>query len=229
VADFGIGGLAARRALEQQASRASVISRTLPSAVQGAFTPLYASPQQIRGEKPDPRDDVHALGVIWYQLLTGDLGLLAIPPDWRDVVEEVGLEANGIEVLASCLSSRAERRPAEAGVLAERLAGLSTSPVTPPSRKEQTLKVLRRHGFLSEGTDIELMPDAVSGDAPRGDPKLFRAQIGNIDSKKSVIWAKDGNAYSLTELSCKLEDYGLLWVRPKTFELWRIAGQKVSM
>ena len=39
----------------------------------GAYSPLYASPQQMKGEKPDPRDDVYALGVIWHQLLTGDL------------------------------------------------------------------------------------------------------------------------------------------------------------
>ena len=44
------------------------------SLVRGSCTPLYASPEQMRGADPDPRDDVHALGVIWYQILTGNLG-----------------------------------------------------------------------------------------------------------------------------------------------------------
>ena len=38
-----------------------------------ACTPIYASPQQERGDDPDPRDDVFALGVIWYQLLLHNL------------------------------------------------------------------------------------------------------------------------------------------------------------
>src|SRR5207253_11235524 len=46
-------------------------SSDLSTSLRGAHTPIYASPQQVRGEAPDPRDDVHALGVIWYQLLTG--------------------------------------------------------------------------------------------------------------------------------------------------------------
>jgi hypothetical protein len=198
--------------------------------VRGAYTPLYASPQQVAGERPDPRDDVHALGVIWYQLVTGDLGLAAIPYDWQDVVEEKGLGDELVRLLASCLSSRPEKRPLNAGELAKRLTGIQPPDDRPGGRrKEQTLKVLQRHGLLSEGTEIEVMPDVVLANAPKGDPKLFRAHIGNVYSKKSVIWAYDGKAYALTELSCKLEEHGLCWVRPKTFELWRIAGNTESM
>ncbi len=146
VGDFGIGGLAAGRALQDQAAGRRAGGQTLPTAVRGAYTPLYASPQQVAGQPPDPRDDVHALGVIWYQLITGDLGLLAIPADWRDVVEERGLGEDEVRLLASCLASRAEKRPADAGALADRLAALAgtvapgkqdsagrTPPVTPPT------------------------------------------------------------------------------------------------
>jgi serine/threonine protein kinase len=71
VTDFGIGGLAAEQVLER--SRSSSLQENMASVLTGAYSPLYASPQQMRGERPDPRDDVYALGVIWYQLLTSDL------------------------------------------------------------------------------------------------------------------------------------------------------------
>ena len=48
-------------------------SGVVATMAHGSYTALYASPQQRRGEGPDPRDDIHALGVIWHQLLTGDL------------------------------------------------------------------------------------------------------------------------------------------------------------
>jgi len=124
VADFGIGGLAARQMIQEEVKHHSIRSQTLPKAVRGAYTPLYASPQQVQGERPDPQDDVHALGVIWYQLVTSDLKLITIPPDWREVIEERGLSKEQIEVMASCITSQAKKRLPNASDLADRLAGL---------------------------------------------------------------------------------------------------------
>src|SRR5262249_22479530 len=101
----------------------------LTEAVRGAYTPLYASREQMgrrRGEPVDPRDDVHALGVIWFQLLTGDLGMLSIPSDWRDQVEECGLPQGLVRLLASCVAPKAEKRPASAVILARQLRELLT-------------------------------------------------------------------------------------------------------
>jgi len=73
-------------------------------------------------------------------------------------------------------------------------------------RKELTIKVLQRRGLIVEGTPIELLPDAILPDSRNQDPKVFQAHFKNLRSKKSVIWEYDSNAYSLTELSTKLEN-----------------------
>src|SRR5262249_37935705 len=71
ITDFGIGGVAAEKAIEE--TRRAQSGYRQVTEVRGAYSPLYASPQQMGGADPDPRDDVYALGVIWYQLLVGDL------------------------------------------------------------------------------------------------------------------------------------------------------------
>jgi serine/threonine protein kinase len=124
IADFGIGRLAATKALREMSQPSTRHSPLSVSLVRGAYTPLYASPQQIRGEKPNPRDDVHALGVIWYQLLTGDptsgapAGL-----QWPRQLRQFGMLDEQIALLGSCFEARAEDRPADAAVLAQKLAG----------------------------------------------------------------------------------------------------------
>ncbi len=72
VTDFGIGGIAASKAI-QVSRQVTSPSQFLTTAVRGSGSYLYASPEQIEGRDPDPRDDVHALGVIWYQMMTGNL------------------------------------------------------------------------------------------------------------------------------------------------------------
>ena len=73
ITDFGIGAVAAKEANRLESRGQSTRGGRLLSYLRGSHTPLYSSPQQRRGDDPDPRDDVHALGVIAYQMLTGKL------------------------------------------------------------------------------------------------------------------------------------------------------------
>ena len=90
----------------------------------GAYSPLYASPQQMRGDKPDARDDVYALGVIWYQLLANDLTSPApTGRKWIDTLRHGGTSDAAIDLLSSCLEGGPADRPDDAGMLAEQAAG----------------------------------------------------------------------------------------------------------
>jgi eukaryotic-like serine/threonine-protein kinase len=67
ITDFGISDTQARQALEEaRMATASGVSCTTPSLVRWANTPMYASPQQRRGEDSHTSDDVHSLGVMLY-------------------------------------------------------------------------------------------------------------------------------------------------------------------
>jgi F-box protein 11 len=120
VIGYGSSGVAARLALEAQLRR-GLAGHEVPAALHGAWTPLYASPQQVWGHDPDPRDDVHALGVLWYQALTGNLGRGR--PDRDDAARLEGLAPPLRRLLDACLSDAAAARPADAVILADELAG----------------------------------------------------------------------------------------------------------
>ncbi len=136
ITDFGIGGLAIQQAVAQL-RRSSNRGEFLTAAVRGSYTPLYGSPQQMRGEDPDPRDDVYALGVIWHQLLTGDL--TAGRPGgeaWKKRLAERGMTPALLALLASSFEDRREDRPDNAGDLCEKL-GRALHDSTPASSSSQ--------------------------------------------------------------------------------------------
>jgi serine/threonine protein kinase/WD40 repeat protein len=133
VADFGIGGLAADAALAVEASRRS--SGYLGSQLWGSHTPLYASPQQQRGEKPDPRDDVHALGVIGYQMLTGKLDT-APGADFARTLRRLAVPDGLIELLGDCAAHDPAHRPRDAAELADRLVKAGAPGAAAPSAEQ---------------------------------------------------------------------------------------------
>lgn len=122
IADFGIGGIAAQELL--RAGRTTLGgARYQTTLMRGSHTPIYASPQQIAMQDPTPADDVHALGVIWYQLLTGDklTMALSVPHDWMSELQAKGVHQDFISLVGKCLATKAEKRIPSAGALAREL------------------------------------------------------------------------------------------------------------
>jgi formylglycine-generating enzyme required for sulfatase activity len=132
ITDFGISDTQARQALEEaRMASATGMTCSTPSDVRWANTPLYASPQQRNGENSHPADDVHALGVMLYQMLLGDLNLQLGVDMWDDLEEQhVCKELR--DVVSKSVASRVDRRYQNAAELAEALARLPQKLIVEP-------------------------------------------------------------------------------------------------
>jgi serine/threonine-protein kinase len=106
VTDFGI-------------ARATATSKTKTGVIKG--TPYYMSPEQISGMKVDGRSDIFSLGVVFYQLLTGELpfsgeNLAAIMYQITSVPHEPPTKYNpkifkaAVAILDRALEKKLERR-----------------------------------------------------------------------------------------------------------------------
>jgi serine/threonine protein kinase len=137
VADFGIGGVAVGQAVAE--SRGDSTKALLAATVaRGSYSLLYASSQQMAGLPADPRDDVYALGVIWFQLLTGDLAK-GVGVDYAEDLREAGVDGRMIALLGQCVAGKSERRPATAADLAaalKKLLGESLATVDPTAARQ---------------------------------------------------------------------------------------------
>lgn len=118
LADFGIAA-----SVEPTATNNQSVVR-----LSGSGTPIYMSEEQRRGEAPDPRHDIFALGVIWFQLLTGEMSA-ALPHGWERLLErKFNVPRMHIAMMQKC-SGWLDERFANAGEL---LAALKKPPTLPP-------------------------------------------------------------------------------------------------
>jgi tRNA A-37 threonylcarbamoyl transferase component Bud32 len=164
ITDFGIGGVALDILIESETRDLSAERGRLPTFLHRAGSLGYASPQQLDGAPPDPRDDVHALGVIGLELVTARRLGGGVAPDFADELREHGADRRLSDILGCCLAARPDRRMRNAAALAEALLPLLpappprtvavTGPVHPPPvrpvppRRDEIVVLARSPGGL---------------------------------------------------------------------------------
>ena len=146
LADFGLGGLAAHRAAQRSRIGATTIDflsfAEQASLFRGAGTPLYMAPEQRRGENPDPKHDLYSLGVLWFQLLIGDVSR-ELHPGWaKELTVRFGVPQAHIALIDRCVGWLDER-PKDASELLQLIKEAGTRPEPPPLPPQvvQDLKV----------------------------------------------------------------------------------------
>lgn len=100
-------------------------------------TPEYMSPEQCIGASLDPRSDLYALGVLMYEMLTGEIPIQSrnrrdllelhqreVPQRIRDRRPDLMISPQLDQVVLGCLAKRASQRPASAAALEELLAAI---------------------------------------------------------------------------------------------------------
>ncbi|MGH9452145.1 MAG: protein kinase domain-containing protein [Terriglobia bacterium] len=182
VLDFGIAKIKEARATES-----SGMTLTGTGIVMG--TPQYMSPEQAlgkRGDQLDGRSDIYSLGVVMYQMLTGDLPfktdttmqlLLAhinTPP--RPVLEaRPGTEISPAlaAVVMKCLEKNPDQRPPTGAALVEALAGVDAGAAGVTESEHKRVRMTPPTGvFPAERGPIP---------APREDakPQIFETRVAN--------------------------------------------------
>ena len=146
IADFGLAKLMGREAKDF----------TLTGAGQVMGTPNYMAPEQIEHPQDvDHRADIYSLGVVFYQMLTGELPLGRFAPPSRKVQIDVRLD----EVVLRALEKEPEQRYQQASELKTQVESVVTSPPRrcskcssrrsqiPVNRRTLGVGGYRRHAF----------------------------------------------------------------------------------
>jgi eukaryotic-like serine/threonine-protein kinase len=176
--DFGIAKMLEGSGLESGAATTRTATRWM--------TPEYAAPEQILGEPPGTATDVHGLGVLLHELLTGlrpfargDRSVFEVqraiceevpPPMSRRVPEDPATTEEGLDAVG-----RAERRGASPARLRRILAG--------------DLDAIVARALRKRPSDRYPSADALSDDVTRyltGQPVVAREGLGAYRARKFV-------------------------------------------
>jgi len=135
VADFGIGQLVAEAWAGSGGGTRMGFTRT----VSGGGNPglsgslMYVAPEVLEGQPATARSDVYALGVVFWQLLTGSFSVALDATGWASRIDDPLLRAD----LERCLAGDPSRRWGSAGEFASRLRELPERRAALERRREE--------------------------------------------------------------------------------------------
>lgn len=137
VADFGIGQIVINQLLREGARPgfSDTVLGLAGSPLQG--TALYLAPEILEGNAATARSDIYSLGVVFWQLIAGNLRAALDPAGWADRIADPLLR----EDLARCLAGAPEKRWSSAGELC---ASLRSLPARRKEAEQRRLEVARR-------------------------------------------------------------------------------------
>jgi len=117
--DFGIGQIVSDEALGDLTKAG--FTQTMLGSTTGSYsgTRLYMAPELLAGQKASPRSDIYSLGVVLYQLATGDLGR-PLTTDWARHIPDPLLR----EDLEQCFAGDPGERVTAASLLAKNLRSM---------------------------------------------------------------------------------------------------------
>ncbi len=192
VADFGLAKIVAavcdRRTLSSQEMSGSEVSATADFTEAGKImgTPQYMSPEQIKAPgEVDHRADIYALGVVFYQMLTGELPGKRIEPPSKKVHIDVRLD----EVVLRALEKNPELRYQQASVLKTRIETLATTAPAGNSPAVGVPWMYRGVEYRSKATlfGLPLLHVATGFDPATGNKRIARGIIAIGDTAQGVF------------------------------------------
>jgi serine/threonine protein kinase len=228
--DFGIA-----RATNTKADTEGETTLFDPSEL-GALTPTYATVEMFEGVDPDPRDDVYALAIMTYQLLTGkhpygkkaapkarELGLKPEPVGKlntrqnRALMRGLSFEREErtptVEEFFESVRPKKSRAPViiAASLVATLIAGAGAySPMLDlinQYRREQIISIIEQSGIVN----IRKGLDQANG---LGDPKQLNLILEDQRTKNSLVaHIEDGDEQKISEMLSLIAPYDLDWQR----------------
>ena len=228
--DFGIA-----RASKTKADAEGETTLFDPSAL-GALTPTYATVEMFDGADPDPRDDIYALAIMTYQLLTGkhpygkkpapkarELGLKPAPVAklnkrqnkalMRGLAFEREQRTPTVEEFFDSIRPKKNRVPA---LVAATIAGAmiigagAYNPVVDmvnKFRREQIVSVIAEGG-------LEDMRRGLEQAAALGDQEQMTLVLNDPRTKDAIVaYAADGGDKKINKLLALIEPYDPNWQR----------------
>ncbi len=133
-------------------------------AASAAGTPQYMAPEQKAHRATDHRADIYSLGVVLYELLTGELPADKLQPPSRKVQIDVRLD----EIVLRALETKPELRFQTAGEFRTQVETVVSTPrgsqgnEAPSNAERETRNAEQPARFLKVGTSILTTPESLA-------------------------------------------------------------------